>query len=290
MHRSAATLALAIAALAIAGSAQAGDPKDHSVDEGLSKFGTLSQKTCFPGGGCGPTSAENSFTYLQNIHPWIGDRLTGPNPITSVLPLAGRMGTSVSGSTFILNFISGKQTWFQQQGVPAHFSAQVDPGLLNPTEQAAAPLIPGTTVMSPTADFISQELADHEDVELLASGAVPGGVDVTVGHYVTAVDINWYDQDGNGVVDKTDWSSATNHAPPNIGWMDPLGGVFRSAAIYEQDGRLTLIGPTTGRLFNITAAVSESPAPEPAAWALLLTGFAALGAALRRRRALSDPP
>jgi hypothetical protein len=285
-RRLAAALAGGLAALTLAGGAQAGDPKDHSADEGLGKFGTLSQTTCFVQGGCAPTAAMNSFIYLQNQNPWIGDSLTGPTPITALPALAARMGTNAAGSTFVLNFISGKETWFDQQGVAANFSAQVDPRLLNPTEQLAAPLIPGTTVGAPTAAFLTHELRAHEDVELIANKVVDGGgVDPSVGHYVTLVDLNWYDQDGNGVMDKTDWSSATNHAPPNLGYMDPAGGVFRSVNLWEQDGHLTLVGPTTGFTFNITAAISESPTPEPGAWLLLLTGFGALGAALRSQRA-----
>jgi len=45
-----------------------------------------------------------------------------------------------------------------------------------------------------------------------------------------------------------------------------------------------LIGPN-GKTGNVGAVRSDGPVPEPATWALMLTGFGGLGAMLRRRRA-----
>ncbi|WP_296596933.1 PEPxxWA-CTERM sorting domain-containing protein [Phenylobacterium sp.] len=56
------------------------------------------------------------------------------------------------------------------------------------------------------------------------------------------------------------------------------GGWWFAADIY--DG-------ATGQTYNVAArdAFTSAPVPEPAAWALMITGFGAAGAMLRRRRA-----
>jgi hypothetical protein len=45
---------------------------------------------------------------------------------------------------------------------------------------------------------------------------------------------------------------------------------------------------TTNYGVNLTGARPFSATPEPSAWSLLILGFGALGAALRRRRRLVD--
>jgi hypothetical protein len=277
-----------VALCVISGAAFADDTLDHSTNLGAANFGTLDEHAVcgahIGDGFCGPTAATNSFTYLQQVDPYIGKKLIPTTPLATADALAQKyMNTDANGLTRILSFIQGKENYFSDQHVAADFAAQVDPGNLSPANQAAAAKIPGTTVTAPTGIFLADELARHEDVEILANQVNgDGSVNPNAGHYVTVVDLNWYDTNDDDMIDAGDVSGVNEQGTPSFGYIDPNGGVFRdNINLSEKNGHIYLIGPTTGKLFEITAIVSESPTPEPVAWALMLLGFGFVGAAMR---------
>ena len=182
------------------------------------------------------------------------------------------MKTSPAGVTFIDDFIRGKQDYFKDQGVKGSFAAQVDPFV-----STTAKNVPGTQEKKPTALFLAQELAHHEDVEILAMLVGADGKPSRLGHFITVTDLKWVDQDGKGTAQQSE--------DARFGFIDPNGGVYRdNRLIYEENGTLYQKGPT-GDTFQITAIVSESPVPEPGTLALFGTGLAGLWRLRRRKTA-----
>jgi hypothetical protein len=92
-------------------------------------------------------------------------------------------------------------------------------------------------------------------------------------------------------VDREEFSIAPQVLGPGTYWLvlqNPVDtGVFR-VGWDQSDGPSTaydhLGGPVGSESFQIIGTVNAPGVPEPAAWALMLTGFGGLGAMLRRRR------
>jgi PEP-CTERM motif len=75
---------------------------------------------------------------------------------------------------------------------------------------------------------------------------------------------------------------------PVLAAVTPISGmVQRQAVAWLDDGALTTVGPLSTASWNLepqTGAV-----PEPASWAMLITGFGIIGATMRRRRQAAQP-
>jgi len=76
----------------------------------------------------------------------------------------------------------------------------------------------------------------------------------------------------------------SSHAFSAIGTFEHENDIFGGASgPYSVTTRYTLTAPTTGSAFS-TISIRDASVPEPATWALMITGFGGAGAALRSRR------
>jgi len=254
---------------------------DVSIDDKL--FGRLDQhdiEKC-PNSSCGPAAAVNSFVFLQNMYPGsYGTNLVGdPNEYLNLVNTGTTlldpkfMNTDCADcgpGTLIQNFITGKQAYLEQQS----------PGKTTYKGQLAVPW-PGANPKppyvqdngAPTIPFLTKELSDKADVELLLS--LPGG-----GHYVTLTGLQW------------DPAALTG----SITIVDPNGGVVSPESSFQSgDGALHINyvnKDSPVQAGTIFAAISESATPptvvvpdlpEPDTYAMLLAGFAVITLACRRR-------
>jgi hypothetical protein len=131
--------------------------------------------------------------------------------------------------------------------------------------------------------FLYNELVDMEDVELLVGFYNAQGQRVG-GHYVTLSSFHWVDQNMDGIINPTE-TATIDFVDPDTGtvkvqrlFQQSVAGQYNLTTDYGVGGAVT----TTG----INWAVSESPIPEPAAIALLLTAMVAMLGYRRQRAAL----
>jgi hypothetical protein len=239
-------------------------------------FGNLNQHDV-PGCGdfaCGPTAAVNSFVFLQNKYPDIYDtslvpHIPGNTAYQDMVAAAAALQsptymncTACNGGTLITDFISGKRKWIEDH-------------------------VPNKTVYMdvPQANwpFLYNELVDMEDVELLVGFYNAQGQRVG-GHYVTLSSFHWVDQNMDGIINPTE-TATIDFVDPDTGtvkvqrlFQQSVAGQYNLTTDYGVGGAVT----TTG----INWAVSESPIPEPAAIALLLTAMVAMLGYRRQRAAL----
>jgi hypothetical protein len=242
-----------------------------------------------PARACGPVAAVNSFVYLQTKYPEIYTvglaALVGladdqPPPLhweqlaASILAGPEFMGTCCGGGTPIEKFILGKQAYIEDV-IPGRtsYKAEMDiPWRPDVAGSSGHPVDKPSYVDDstfPTAAFLRKEIADGEDVELLLFLGNDS-------HYVTLTSIG-PPEDGVG----------------DMNWVDPITGkTLQDGAVYQivKDGfsshlEVTYENPTTHKSVtgNISAAVSESPVPEPSSIFLLTTCLAIIAFVLCRR-------
>lgn len=269
---------------------------DYSINLGESNFGHVSQKlVCgFEASACGPTAAVNSFVFLQNSYSQFDGLIPESaepakmlqNEISVAQDLAKNYMHTNKEATTIDNFTLGKEGYIHDHGGgSAEFSAEADPRLFTNGKSTD----PDTTVTAPTALFLAEQLADGEDVELLANQSDGMGGFKALGHFVTVVDLKWNDRNGNKLIDGTEGAK--------LGFIDPNGGVFKdNRELFEKNGDLFLNNPA-GVTFEITAVVSESPfrkhnpIAEPAAFHIFAPAVLAFAVPnlMRRVRKRSKP-
>ena len=275
------TILMATSVVALLPLTAQADPINVSVLKDPSLFGTLRQHDV-PGIGpqaCGPTSAVNSFVYLQNAYPHLYDQALVPSQgrdwnkdgntdsyddmIAAAVMLGSPyyMGTSATSGTFHDAFILGKLSYIEARasGV-TEYEAQDHWPWPDPTTPPPS-FVAGHY---PTWEFLYGELADCEDVEVLLSW--DGG-----GHYVTLIGFTWNDQDDDGMIDVGEGS---------IQFIDPETGQVAQVDIGQAQfgGAIGVNYPGHNDAW-ISMAVSE---PEPGT--LLLLTFGGLPLLRRRRR------
>ena len=258
-------------------------------------YGNLDQhNTNCPNTGCGPTAAVNSFVFLQNVDPFTygmslvpesgGDPLN-PMPtqsdesgVANILLGPKYMNTdcTVCG-TYWGRFILGQEKYIEtkQPGVTdykAQSSFTWDP---NQAGTPAKPIAKPDDVQDntiPTIDFLLNEVAAGEDVEILLQ--CPDVSPCPAGHYLTVTGLTW----------DTDEMTGT------LSFIDPSTGKPDTKDISQAAGEPIFID-YPGGLSNIDVAISESPkilpSPEPATLAFALLGGVAGLICLRRTRGAS---
>ena len=277
-------------------------PIDYTVRLDPDLFGRLNQKdvtSCVKkpddpsdfGKGCGPAAAVNSFAYLERRYPAIyggglipstGKNFTDEDLVRTAEDLARNfMGTDKDNGTFIYDFIGGKRKYIEgKRPGKTRYAAEVDPAK-NLADDTKVTRPEDVVRKVPSWQFLHGNLKSEEDVEVLvnavtldADGKVTT-IDTTVGHYITAVMLEWIDVDLDDVIDKSENAK--------LGYVDPVGGVLKSAGIFQNslNGPILSIGPTTGKTFGVTGVIKESPIPEPATLSLLVLALAPLLGRLR---------
>jgi hypothetical protein len=222
----------------------------------------------FPGSACAPTSAANSFIYLQDRYGLTGlvDTSSVATESASVNAIEAAMGTN-AGGTSATGIINGIINYTKDLGISVEYQNDVGGGT------------------QPTPQFIYNMLAAGEDVEagiLFSSGAAERS-----GHVIT--------------VDSIDFDTTTDTG--TLGIIDPWNPTFGEGAA-SIVGNLTLSGgalvlsysggaagvsndpvdnPTDASSGAISLVVAES-VPEPSTFALLMIGITGLAATLCQRR------
>ncbi len=223
---------------------------------------------------CCPTSAANSFCYLQNQFPAVyGNALTSsPATTADVQAIGGAryMNTTRANGTTDALSVWGRYLYiesrmpFQTQytcqvamvdGKPVSYNAVIPwpdnrpiPAFLNNT--------PGA-VSVPTWQFLHQNLQKGADVGLAIS-YLEGGV-VTGGHCVTVHRISFNDQNNNGIIDPGEAS---------IFLVDPASRTEVKYSLRQNqdpgtlNGHPYLIVDYNDRTAFIEVAVAEYPSPQ----------------------------
>jgi len=256
---------VATCALVSATPVRADDDVKGEVD--ASKMGNLDQHdltVCKTKTGdnlsCGPAAAVNSFVYLEKMFPSIYGETLAPlsKPLGQALGqvtvgnlLGGKdfMQTAAPGGTFWDNFYKGKQDYINDK----------DPG---------STLFDQET--NPSAVWLADQLNHDSDVEILLNFDSPS----FRGHYVTVTRISYDSLLGFGV----------------LYFVDPLDGTVHHADITGDTAQLdiTYVRPDTkeelrGRIVRGAGEFARG-VPEPATWALMLSGLGLVGVGLRRAR------
>ncbi len=242
------------------------------------EFGDLNQHdTSCNNVACGPTSATNSFVFLQNTYASVYGttlvpHINGNSPYQDEESVADDLSTIMhtcnlcnpgAGGTFIEDFIAGKQQYMNAMA-PGRtvFAAQMnfawrttDPDGNNVGAKPA--YVMDNTV--PTAQFIASQIAAGEDVEVFLAGDVD--------HYITLFDFTF---------------DTLSHVG-EIGYIDPDTGGIGFSNITGQDASGFLDVAYGANSESIAHVVAESPIPEPASLALLVVGAIALAGGIRRK-------
>jgi hypothetical protein len=222
-------------------------------------YGNVNQNDPLINGGataCGPTSAINSFIYLQNRFGITG--LVDPqNPTSAVNTLSAYMKRETDGNgnynsgVTIDNFVNGKINYIHDK-------------------QTGGPEI-NVHYVALTHQSIYDELVKGQDLEMWIDWPTDGA------HYVTLTSICWDDNNNNNIYDFGDVAK-------KLDFIDPWGGGKQVAdIIYGTSGwYLHYTGGaagTDGSDAYVKWIVAESPVPlPPAAW----TGLAMLGLVVGR--------
>ena len=271
-------------------------PPVHHIEKDIALYGNLDQDDVGPGGNvmCGPTAAINSFVYLENKYSDVYDRHLVPDTeippdgvrdydelVNAALTLAAAnyMNTTPPGGTWDDMFIYGKYQYIEERAPHVTTYAAQMLGMWawpgppeNPRPPNQIPPIPKpiwvADNMYPTWQFIFQELAHCEDVEILINW--DGG-----GHFLTLTGFDFTDTDGDGVMDPGEEAV--------MKYIDPSGGVPGEAGIWNvavgSDYEI-MTDYETGAI--ITMAVTES-IPEPATIALIACSLMGFVGVVRKR-------
>ena len=187
---------------------------------------------------CGPTSAANSFIYLQNQYG-VKDGITGlvnlGNPYGTISDIAASMNTGLAtsvggsqtnyqgGGTYAYQFVQGKEAYLKYVAPAGGFTSSSGQQYAIQTvgqsayysQTANGPWEGGVTKTTPTAAFIQQQLAAGEDVEMVFNWRnSAGGYSGAGAHYVTLTRINYNATSNSGYLSFIDPTNSINAGTP----------------------------------------------------------------------------
>lgn len=280
---------LGIITMIVVGSLRPADAVPITASEPANMFGNLAQgATKCPGTNCGPTSAINSFVFLQNMYPKIyGNMLIGnaadPGTKKELVAAANNLacnftlncGANRALGTPIGDFILGKRAYINTVSGGAlkgstSFAAQISEPWRKVHQFHGKATKPGfvDAGTKPTWRFLYDQVKAGEDVEIVVRGPLTF-------HYLTLTSITFDPATKKGSLSVID---------PGTGKPTP-----RAITLAKLANGFLLTNYQRGNAV-ILDAVAESPrskgvaAPEPASLALLLVGCVGLFVARRRSR------
>ncbi len=260
-----------------------------------------------PSQACGPVATTNSFIYLQNRYGLTGlVNNAAPYNTANTLASAGYMNTGNTGST-AQQLYMGKEKYLENNFKPQNGYVAIQTvgqtGYAPFAQAANGPWVGGIQYAVPTPDFIQQQLAAGEDVEMFFAWANSDGtVTPNAGaHWVTLTGINYDKTTNSGTISFIDptatadstYHDASNGANSGAGvTSDSLevlsSGAYKGAMFFGYTGGATGTNnqgdnPDSAGYGIVGNVIAESPvpAPEPSALALLALGGLVLVA--RRR-------
>jgi len=213
---------------------------------------------------CGPTSAINSFVFLQNAYPAVYDKSLVPDTNgNGVIDEAEMIAAAqvLAGSTYMDTTLANGTFW-----------SDFTPGIHDYIEDR----VPGVTSYSDkyfsddsgSWDWIYDELVAGEDVEILIQ-KMPSGTGAN--HFLTVYGIDFNDSTLSGT----------------LSYIDPWGGTTGAASLWYAGGKLQIL---YGQGSWIYGGYSESPSgspppgiPEPGTLLLLGSGLIGLIAYGRKK-------
>ncbi|MGP8199846.1 MAG: PEP-CTERM sorting domain-containing protein [Limisphaerales bacterium] len=237
---------------------------DDIAQENVANFGMegqLNDGIVNGDSACGPTSAYNSFVYLDNT--WGITGLLQPTAAETINQLGSYMGYgdnthagTPAGGVTTAQFLSGKTQYIDAQSLNTTITVESETGAANINWE-----------------FIYGQLQQNQDVEILFDWNSPA----TGGHVVTVTGIDWNPATDTGTLSFIDPYNPLGDNSPALAITGNLGGSDGNGFTLSYFGG----GAGNGASGEIDGVVAESPIPEPATVSLLALG--ALGL-LRRRQ------
>ena len=225
-------------------------------------FGHIDQTTepdiINPTQACAPTSVYNSLVYLNDKY---GVDLTGPDPATTINEIGQDMGlTENNAGVSEQGIIDGKTQYIQEHDHDNKITIETKIDVANGVADAA--------------QFIYDQLAAGQDVEMIFRWSDTDGNRSGGGHAVTVTGIDFNPSTGTGTINIDDpWGgvdiTGNLHLANNALVVGYTGGAAGDETVNDEDDN-----PQDANFGVVTLVAAES-VPEPTAVAitmLLLTG------------------
>ncbi|MBI4650854.1 PEP-CTERM sorting domain-containing protein [Candidatus Desantisbacteria bacterium] len=222
---------------------------------------------------CGPVAAWNSIEWLYDTYPSLFNDTKPADWKAAVNELAGYMKTDVTKGTWVNDFIDGKKEYFKNHGKPNKWTVESRSADWNSSTGKWGK-------NKPTWAWIKEQMDKKQDVEVIirwdggahwthpAKGVFDDDPDtaaiLTFDHYI------WDDTNDNNLFDPSDimtWYLSDPHQETTSMSMSLGTSPIAPGADWIKGWYGT-------KQVSITAAVAESPIPEPGTIILMLFGLA----------------